>query len=217
MPAWTTCGPIAVSGAWKKIGSILHRSLHYLVSGETLGGRRGDETLAGQIERQTTVTGQIRSLFQAGTLGNLTDGQLLERLHGRDERRAEPAFAALAERHGANGLAGMPPGAVPIRTRPRMPSRPRSGPRAACPVCPRTETRSRAGSTAWLTGLLCRSRSAENRRKRHERRSFAERGPGHLGWTIPRGPSSEPMSWRGVEIGCPTATGWRSCSAIWRS
>ena len=44
---------------------------------------------------------QIENLFQAGTAGGHSDGLLLERfLQGRDES-AEPAFAALVDRHGA--------------------------------------------------------------------------------------------------------------------
>src|SRR5262249_19544856 len=43
------------------------------------------------------VADQLRALFQGGTVGGLTDGQLLERFV---QRRDEAAFAALAERHG---------------------------------------------------------------------------------------------------------------------
>ncbi|MFI5457513.1 MAG: sigma-70 family RNA polymerase sigma factor [Isosphaerales bacterium] len=42
----------------------------------------------------------IRALFTAGTVGGLTDGQLLERFANRDGDGAEPAFASLVERHG---------------------------------------------------------------------------------------------------------------------
>ena len=43
---------------------------------------------------------QIRTLFQAGSLGALTDGQLLDRYASRDGECSEMAFAALVERHG---------------------------------------------------------------------------------------------------------------------
>ena len=44
--------------------------------------------------------GQIRSLFEAGFLGDLPDGQLIDRFRSGAEGAAEPAFAALIERHG---------------------------------------------------------------------------------------------------------------------
>ena len=43
------------------------------------------------------VANQLRAMFQGGTVGGLTDGQLLERFV---QRRDEAAFAALVERHG---------------------------------------------------------------------------------------------------------------------
>ncbi|APW61834.1 sigma-70 family RNA polymerase sigma factor [Paludisphaera borealis] len=42
----------------------------------------------------------IRVLFNAGTVGGLTDGRLLERFTARDGEGADLAFAALVERHG---------------------------------------------------------------------------------------------------------------------
>jgi RNA polymerase sigma factor (sigma-70 family) len=50
--------------------------------------------------RQGAVLRQIRALFDAGTVGGLTDGQLLERFTTRGGEAAELAFAALVERHG---------------------------------------------------------------------------------------------------------------------
>lgn len=47
-----------------------------------------------------TATGDLQALFSAGTAGNLSDAQLIERfLSGRAEV-AEPAFATLVARHG---------------------------------------------------------------------------------------------------------------------
>ncbi|HEV3122565.1 MAG TPA: RNA polymerase sigma factor, partial [Isosphaeraceae bacterium] len=42
----------------------------------------------------------VRTLFNMGTVGGLTDGQLLERFTGRGAEAAELAFTALVERHG---------------------------------------------------------------------------------------------------------------------
>jgi RNA polymerase sigma factor (sigma-70 family) len=42
----------------------------------------------------------VRMLFDVGTIGALTDGQLLEEFRGRIGDRAEPAFRAIVERHG---------------------------------------------------------------------------------------------------------------------
>ena len=50
--------------------------------------------------RQGAVLRHIRALFDAGTIGGLTDGQLLERFTTRGGEAAELAFAALVERHG---------------------------------------------------------------------------------------------------------------------
>ena len=50
--------------------------------------------------RRGAVLRQIRALFDAGAIGGLTDGQLLERFTARGGEAAELAFAALVERHG---------------------------------------------------------------------------------------------------------------------
>ena len=50
--------------------------------------------------RDSALVRQFRTLFEAGTVAGLSDGQLLERfLEGRDES-GEVAFAALVARHG---------------------------------------------------------------------------------------------------------------------
>jgi len=61
--------------------------------GTTLDGR-GDGALAGEM------SGPLRTLFASGTAVGRTDGQLLDRFHDRGDAGAEPAFAALVERHG---------------------------------------------------------------------------------------------------------------------
>ena len=45
-------------------------------------------------------SGTSMSLFNVGTIGGLTDGQLLERFTSAIRKVAELAFAALVERHG---------------------------------------------------------------------------------------------------------------------
>ena len=47
-----------------------------------------------------TALRHIHTLFNVGTIGGLTDGQLLERFTFSEEEAAELAFAALVERHG---------------------------------------------------------------------------------------------------------------------
>ena len=42
----------------------------------------------------------VHTLFNIGTMGGLTDGQLLERFTSGHDEAAELAFAALVERHG---------------------------------------------------------------------------------------------------------------------
>jgi DNA-directed RNA polymerase specialized sigma24 family protein len=51
-------------------------------------------------DRRGAVLRHIQALFDKGTIGGLTDGQLLERFTTRDGEAAELAFAALVERHG---------------------------------------------------------------------------------------------------------------------
>ncbi|MEJ7638365.1 MAG: sigma-70 family RNA polymerase sigma factor [Singulisphaera sp.] len=50
--------------------------------------------------RSGAVLRSIHTVFSVGTVGGLTDGQLLERFATRDGEAAELAFAALVERHG---------------------------------------------------------------------------------------------------------------------
>jgi RNA polymerase sigma factor (sigma-70 family) len=49
---------------------------------------------------EARVSEQIRTLFQAGSIGALSDAQLLERYASGDRPSAETAFTALVERHG---------------------------------------------------------------------------------------------------------------------
>jgi RNA polymerase sigma factor (sigma-70 family) len=52
------------------------------------------------IRPNTAIFRQIRTLFNVGIIGDLTDAQLLERFTTLDHEAAELAFAAIVERHG---------------------------------------------------------------------------------------------------------------------
>ncbi len=52
------------------------------------------------IRPKGTLERQLRTVFNLGTIGELTDGQLLERFATRGGEAAELAFAAVVERHG---------------------------------------------------------------------------------------------------------------------
>ncbi|WP_422931861.1 RNA polymerase sigma factor [Singulisphaera sp. PoT] len=52
------------------------------------------------IGNRSIVSREIRTLFDVGSLGNLTDGQLLERFASGTPEAAKEAFTALVERHG---------------------------------------------------------------------------------------------------------------------
>jgi len=52
------------------------------------------------IRPNGAIRRQLRTLFHLGAIGELTDGQLLERFATQDGEAAELAFAALVERHG---------------------------------------------------------------------------------------------------------------------
>lgn len=54
-----------------------------------------------RMNRQTPAMRHLRTLFDAGAIGGLTDGQLLQRFLTRGGETAELAFSALVERHGA--------------------------------------------------------------------------------------------------------------------
>jgi RNA polymerase sigma factor (sigma-70 family) len=52
------------------------------------------------IRPKGAIQRQLRTVFNLGAIGELTDGQLLERFASRGGEAAELAFAALVERHG---------------------------------------------------------------------------------------------------------------------
>ncbi|MGO9466938.1 MAG: hypothetical protein ACLQIB_02665 [Isosphaeraceae bacterium] len=52
-------------------------------------------------EQHDVLVPQVRTLFQLGVVGGLTDEQLLERFTTQSGEAAELAFAALVDRHGS--------------------------------------------------------------------------------------------------------------------
>jgi RNA polymerase sigma factor (sigma-70 family) len=54
-----------------------------------------------RFERKSVALRELRTLFSEGTIRDLTDGQLLERIATESGEAAEQAFSALFERHGA--------------------------------------------------------------------------------------------------------------------
>ena len=131
--------------------------------------------MAGQTDRQAAVVGQIRTLFQAGALGNLTDEHLLQRFRTGRREIAESAFAALVERHG-------PMVWQVCRRVLTDPHQTEDAFQATFLVLVQHARSVRRDSSvaSWLYGVAyrvaCGSRSAEARRRRHEHRVFAERG-----------------------------------------
>ncbi len=69
-----------------------------MLEGTGTGGLDGGEFVA--IRPNGAIRRQLRTLFNLGAIGDLTDGQLLERFATQDGEAAELTFAALVERHG---------------------------------------------------------------------------------------------------------------------
>src|SRR3954447_16606064 len=63
-------------------------------------GQGGGESTVMATGNHRAVLGQLRTLFNAGAIRELTDGQLLERFATGPGEAGELAFAALVERHG---------------------------------------------------------------------------------------------------------------------
>jgi RNA polymerase sigma factor (sigma-70 family) len=117
--------------------------------------------------RQGAVLRHIRALFDAGTVGGLTDGQLLEWFTSRGES-AELAFAALVERHGPMVLRI-------CRAILRDPHDAHDAFQATFLVLVRRASSlwARDSLAPWLHQVACRTaycaRSAAARRRKHER------------------------------------------------
>jgi RNA polymerase sigma factor (sigma-70 family) len=123
--------------------------------------------------RYGTALRHIRTLFNVGTFGGLTDGQLLERFTACTGEAAELAFAALVERHGPMVLRV-------CRSVLREPHDAQDAFQATFLVLVRKagSIRNRDSLASWLHGVACRTAACANttaaRRRRHERRA-AER------------------------------------------
>ncbi len=115
----------------------------------------------------------VQALFRAGTVGGLTDEQLLEEFRGRGGEARERAFAALVERHGPAVLRA-------CRAILRDEHAAEDAFQAVFLVLARKagSLRVRDSLAPWLHEVACRvarcARAASGRRRRHERRA-AER------------------------------------------
>ena len=163
----------------------------------------------------------LQTIFNAGTLAGLSDGQLLERIAvrrgvGRERApEAESAFALLIERHGpmvlrvCRGVLGDPHEADDAFQATFLVLLRQAG-----------SIRKRESVGPWLHGVAHRvaagARSAAARRRADERRWFDRRQesdvPAQANTSSISRPRSTP-SW----IACPSAIAPRSCSATWRS
>ena len=81
------------SGIWEPRASVAT----LLIASDRNGPRRITNVAIG---KHGAVVRQLRTLFDVGTIRELTDGQLLERFATGGGEAAELAFAALVERHG---------------------------------------------------------------------------------------------------------------------
>src|SRR5438874_8375782 len=119
------------------------------------------------------LLGHVRSLFHNGAVAALSDGQLLERFASRRDGSAEPAFAALVERHGPtvlNVCLGV------LRDRHDA----EDAFQATFLVLARRagSIRNRESVASWLYGVALRvaseARSAAARRRAHERKAVRD-------------------------------------------
>ena len=117
--------------------------------------------------RNQIVFRSVRTLFDVGAVGGLTDGELLERFEGSPGEVAELAFAVLVERHGPMVLRA-------CRKILRDEHAAQDAFQATFLVLARKGGTARRRDTLgpWLHGVACRvaacARSAEARRRRHE-------------------------------------------------
>ncbi len=140
---------------------------------------KGSERLVVTIHSNRTLRRDLETIFQAGTLAGLTDGQLLERFvsrHGGAE--AEAVFALLIERHGpmvlrvCRGVLGDPHEADDAFQATFLVLLRQAG-----------AIRNRESVGPWLHGVAHRvascARSAAARRRAHERRWSERRAMRH--------------------------------------
>ena len=154
----------------------------------------------------------LHTLYRVGTIGNLTDGELLESFLAGREGIAEAVFAALVERHGPmvfRALRRQVLGDWPhdahgcIRPRSSFLSR-KAG-----------SVRNRDSVASWLHGVAFRvakrAKSGAARRRVHERQAAAAE---------PIGDADRTERWQSFTTRSPgfrRSTGRRSSSAIWRA
>ena len=179
----------------------------------------GNERLVVTIHSNRALRRDLETIFQAGTLAGLTDGQLLERFMSRRGLgggvEAEAAFAMLIERHGpmvlrvCRGVLGDPHEAEDAFQATFLVLLRQAG-----------AIRKRESVGPWLHGVAHRvascARSAAARRRAHERR-WSEpptRRDSGIRPSRPRPPGDDPR-----RAGAPARalSARRSCSATWRS
>ena len=90
-------------------------------------GRIGEDREGGimKIGTQGSVLRSIQTLFSVGSVGGMTDGELLEEFLSRRDELAEAAFAALVALHGPM-VWSICQSVLPDSTPLRMPFRPLS-------------------------------------------------------------------------------------------
>src|SRR5271156_4390998 len=126
----------------------------------------------------------LRTLFRVGVVGDLTDGQLLERFVARRDESAEAAFEALVERHGpmvlrvCRQILGDADEAEDAFQATFLVLAERAG-----------SVRKRESVASWLYGIAQRvarrSRAVSARRREHERRRGVMVGQDKLSVTDP--------------------------------
>jgi polysaccharide export outer membrane protein len=130
-----------------------------------------------------TTVREIHTLFNTGTIGRLTDGELLERFTSCNQEAAELAFAALVERHG--------PMVLRVRQsvlRERHDAEDAFQATFLILVRKAASIRKQSSVVSWVHGVAFRiascQKGATSRRRRHERmaaeRAVSSAGPaGH--------------------------------------
>ena len=112
---------------------------------------------------------EIGTLFAVGTIGGMSDGQLIERFLSGSRAEAEAAFAALVGRHGAMVM-GSAVVCCPTRTMLTTPSRPRSWSWSgrAHSIARRDLLANWLYGVAYRTARVARTRAAQRRAKERQ-------------------------------------------------